>query len=97
MLYILNQLKLIAIYTTVLLCCLICSGCITTNYKGTSTYTKSSDEKLNTNFTIEYKIPMYETSNKNLSYSINGKVHTDYDVFNNELCTVTFTTIGVDF
>jgi hypothetical protein len=67
------------------------------NFKGETNYTKSSKETLNTSLIIEYKINLYEADNKAWAYTLNGKVHNDYDHFNNEIHTNVFTTLGVDF
>lgn len=74
-----------------------CANTLSTAYKAETNYSKSSTESLSTQLIIEYKIHLYESFDKAWACSINGKVNTDYDHFNNELHTNVFTTFGVDF
>jgi hypothetical protein len=68
-----------------------------TNISGETTYTKSSNESLNTKVYIEYSINLYEPPHKKWGLFISGKVNPSYDHFGKEIKTDVFTVLGIDF
>jgi hypothetical protein len=91
------MIKLILIFITAITATGICESVPFSIYGNTLYNKEKNKEDLNTNLIVEYKWTFYETAAKDLAFSANGKIHTDYDIFNNEIKTNVFTTLGVDF
>ena len=81
---------------------LLCLGCKTAQiykptFTGSTTYSKSQTEKIETHLGLKYRADLYETTNKKYLFYINGKLIVDHDYFGQNVKTGALTSFGIDF
>ena len=80
----------------------MCISCETTQvhnptFAGSTTYSKSQTEKIETHLSLKYRADLHKTADKKYLFYISGKLMTDYDYFGQNIKTQALTSFGIDF
>jgi len=88
--------KLLCLLLSVVLCS--CALDKNTKIAGNLNYTKQNKrESASNKIGIEFKKPIYETSDKTKSYHIGGSIYHNYDLFNRSYHLNGFSQLGMEF